>query len=137
MRSILIIFTVLAMLCPNTPASGKKADESAAIQMLRPNKKAKTLEGTTMRLARPVLKKTPMSVFIDNIDALLICPLEKSDKAYLDKVETMLGGYAKVNEILYAQTLRTELEYRICSEFCKLLLAPAFAVSLGTDKRFE
>ena len=76
MRSILIIFTVLAMLCPNTPASGKKADESAAIQMLRPNKKAKTLEGTTMRLARPVLKKTPMSVFIDNIDALLICPLE-------------------------------------------------------------
>ena len=99
MRSILIIFTVLAMLCQSTPASGKKADDSAAIQMLRPNKKSKTLEGTTMKLARPVLKKTPMSVFIDNIDALLICPLEKSDKAYLDKVETMLGGYAKVNEI--------------------------------------
>ena len=87
------------MLCPNTPASGKKADESAAIQMLRPNKKAKTLEGTTMKLARPVLKKTPMSVFIDNIDAMLICPLDKSDKAYLDKVDKMLGSYTKVNEI--------------------------------------
>ena len=99
MKSILIIFTMLAMLCPVTTSSGKKADDSVAIQMLGSNKKAKTLEGTTMKLARPVLKKTPMSVFIDNIDAMLICPLDKSDKAYLDKVDKMLGSYTKVNEI--------------------------------------
>ena len=44
---------MLAMLCPVTTASGKKADDSVAIQMLGSNKKAKTLEGTTMKLARP------------------------------------------------------------------------------------
>ena len=99
MRNILIIFTVLAMLCPVTHASAKKADDSVAIQMLRSNKKAKTLEGTTMRLAKPVLKKTPMSVLMDNIDAMMICPLEKADKAFLKEVDTMLGRYSKVNEI--------------------------------------
>ena len=99
MRSLLIIFTVLAILCPSTAAAGKKADDSVAIQMLQSNKKAKTLEGTTLKLARPVLKKTPMSVLMDQIDAMLICPLEKSDNAYLDKVDTMLGSYSKVNEI--------------------------------------
>ena len=99
MRTILTIFAVLAMLCTGTPASGKKADESVAIQMLRSNKKAKTLEGTTLKIAKPVLKKTPMSVLMDNIDALMVCPLEKAGKSELDKVETMLGGYTKVHEI--------------------------------------
>jgi hypothetical protein len=99
MKSILIIFTMLAMLCPGTPASGKKADDSVAIQMLQSKKKAKTLEGATLKLAKPVLKKTPMSVFMDNIDAMLICPLEKSDKVSLDNVDKMLCGYTKVNEI--------------------------------------
>ena len=99
MRTIMTIFAVLAMLCTGTPASGKKADESVVIQMLRSNKKAKTLEGTTLKIAKPVLKKTPMSVLMDNIDAMMICPLEKSDKACLDKVDKILGGYTKVNEI--------------------------------------
>ena len=99
MKTILIIFTVLAMFCPGTSAYGKKADDSVAIQMLRSNKKAKTLEGTTLKIAKPLLKKTPMSVMMDNLDAMLICPLEKSDKEYLDKVGTMLGSYTKVNEI--------------------------------------
>lgn len=99
MRTVLIIFAVLAMLCPGTPASAKKAEDSAAIRMLCTNKKSKTLEGTTMKIAKPVLKKTPMSVLMDNIDAMLICPLEKSDKTYLDKVDTMLADYTKVNEI--------------------------------------
>ena len=99
MRTVLIIFAVLAMLCPGTPASAKKAEDSAVIRMLCTNKKARTLEGTTMKLAKPVLKKTPMSALMDNIDAMLICPLEKSDKAYLDKVETKLGEYTRVNEI--------------------------------------
>lgn len=99
MRTILIILAALAMLCPGTPASGKKAEESAAIRMLCSNKKSKTLEGTTLKLAKPVLKKTPMSVLMDNIAAMLICPLDKAEKSYLDKVNAMLGGYTKVNEI--------------------------------------
>lgn len=99
MRTALIILAVLAMLCPGTPASGKKAEESAAIRMLCSNKKARTLDGTTMKLARPILKKTPMSVLMDNIDAMLICPLDKVEKTYLDKVDAMLGDYTKVNEI--------------------------------------
>ena len=99
MRSLLIIFTVLAMLCSGASASGKKVDESVAIQMLSSNKKAKTLTGTTMRFARPALKKTPMSVLMDNIESMLICPLDNSDKAYLGKVDTMLGNYTMVNEI--------------------------------------
>ena len=99
MRSLLIIFTVLAMLCSSSSASGKKTDESVAIQMLSSNKKAKTLTGTTMRFARPALKKTPMSVLMDNIDSMLICPLDNTDKTYLNKVDTMLGNYTMVNEI--------------------------------------
>ena len=99
MRALLIICAVMAMLCPGTPAAGKKADESAAIQMLRSKKKARTLEGTALKIAKPILKKTPMSVLMDNINALMVCPLEKSDKSELDKVETMLGGYTKVHEI--------------------------------------
>ena len=99
MRTVLIMIAVLAMLCPGTPASGKKAEDSAAIRMLCSNKKAKTLEGNTIKLARPILKKTPMSALMDNITAMLVCPLDKADKAYLDKVDSMLGDYTKVKEI--------------------------------------
>lgn len=44
---------------------------------------------------------------------------------------------SEADEIFYAQALRTELEYRISSEFCKLFLIPALAVGLGTDERLE
>ena len=40
-------------------------------------------------------------------------------------------------EILYTQTFRTQLEYRIGNEFRKLFFAPAAAVGLGMDERLQ
>ena len=50
-----------------------------------------------------------------------ICCCEKADEE--QKSFHMLGQFqCKIDEILYAETLGTELEYRLCSEFCELLL---------------
>jgi hypothetical protein len=40
-----------------------------------------------------------MSVVMDDIEAMLICPLEKSDKNIEQQVEKVLKSYTKVNEI--------------------------------------
>ena len=95
----LILAGTLIVLCHNTYAAGKKADSSTAIQMLEKEKKAKKLEGATLKIARPFLKKTPMSVIMDNIEAMLICPFEKSDESVEQKAEKALKSYTKVNEI--------------------------------------
>ena len=41
------------------------------------------------------------------------------------------------DEILYTQAFRTELEYRVCREFGKLLRGPSAAVSFCMDEWLE
>ena len=45
--------------------------------------------------------------------------------------------YGETDEIFYAQAFRTELEYWICCELRKLVLAPSLTVCLCTDEWLE
>jgi hypothetical protein len=95
----LMLAALMIMSCHYVHAAGKKADDSTAMQMLGNEKKAKKLEGATLKIAKTFLKKTPMSVVMDDIEAMLICPLEKSDDVVEPKVEQVLKSYTKVSEI--------------------------------------
>ena len=95
----LMLAALMIMSCHYVHAAGKKADDSTAMQMLGNEKKAKKLEGATLKIAKTFLKKTPMSVVMDDIEAMLICPLEKSDRNIEQQVEKVLKSYTKVSEI--------------------------------------
>lgn len=95
----LMLAALMIMSCHYVHAAGKKADDSTAMQMLGNEKKAKKLEGATLKIAKTFLKKTPMSVVMDDIESMLICPLEKSDDVVEPKVEQVLKSYTKVSEI--------------------------------------
>lgn len=94
-----MLAALMIMSCHYVHAAGKKADDSTAMQMLGNEKKAKKLEGATLKIAKTFLKKTPMSVVMDDIESMLICPLEKSDDVVEPKVEQVLKSYTKVSEI--------------------------------------
>ena len=67
--------------------------------MLEAGKKTKRLEGSTLKMARPILKKTPISVIMDNIEMMMICPLEKEKGELTARTEKMLDRYMLVREI--------------------------------------
>ena len=87
------------MLCPDINASSRKAEESPAVKMVTSNKNAKRLEGGMLKMAKPFLKKTPISIVMDDIEMMVICPLENEDDGFTEKAEKMLGSYMKVYEI--------------------------------------
>ena len=93
----------LTVLCQDIYASGRKAEESPAIQTLGSLKEAKKLEGAMLKMARPILKKTPMSVVMDNIETMVICQMGKDGKDEDPElkaiVERVLEHYSKVDEI--------------------------------------
>lgn len=98
-----MIMAVLTMLCPDIYASGKKAEESPAVQVLTSNKNAKTLEGGMLKLARPVLKKTPMAVVMDDIDMMVMYSIsqkaDEEEKQFAERAINVLENYNKVSEI--------------------------------------
>ena len=94
---------VLMMLCPDIYASGKKAEESPAVQVLTSNKNAKKLEGGMLKLARPALKKTPMAVVMDDIDMMVMYSIsqkaDEKEKQFAQQAINVLEKYNKVSEI--------------------------------------
>ena len=103
MRRIMMIMAVLMMLCPDIYASEKKAEESPAVQVLTSNKNAKKLEGGMLKLARPVLKKTPMAVVMDDIDMMVMYSIsqkaDEKEKQFAQQAINVLEKYNKVSEI--------------------------------------
>ena len=63
----------------NAWASDGRKDDTPVIKALQSGKKTKRLEGATLKIARPILKKTPISAIIDDIDMMIICPVEKNE----------------------------------------------------------
>lgn len=76
------------------------SDESPAVKVLESGRKTKRLEGSSLKIARPILKKTPISAIMDNIEMLMICPLDSKDSDDLTaRAEKMLKRYMLVREI--------------------------------------
>lgn len=81
-------------------SAGNGSDESPAAKVLESGRKTKRLEGSSLKIARPILKKTPISAIMDNIEMLMICPLDSKDSDDLTaRAEKMLKRYMLVREI--------------------------------------
>ncbi len=94
-----IMAVTLAVLCQYGYAAGDNTGESPAVKVLGSGRKAKRLEGSTLKIARPILKKTPISAIMDDIEMMIICPLDKESSELTVKAERMLKSYTMVREI--------------------------------------
>lgn len=94
---------VALMLCSCLYASNELEGSSPAVQMLEAQKESKVLDGTKLKIAKPFIKKTPMGVILDEIDMMIICPLDKnngqSQDFLSDEAKAMLKKYILVREI--------------------------------------
>ena len=89
-------------LCHDIHASEPEKDSTPAIKALQSGKTTRRLEGATMRLARPILKKTPMSAVMNDIEMMMFCPVEKNnskDGEFAGRVKNALKGYMLAHEI--------------------------------------
>ena len=80
---IFIMFMLIAIY-HNAWASDGRKDDTPVINALQSGKKTKRLEGATLKIARPVMKNTPISVILDDIDmmARAACLAVSSVKRY-------------------------------------------------------
>jgi hypothetical protein len=104
MKRLLEIFMILMCIamCCESYASEPEKDNTPAIKALQSGKKTRRLEGATMRLARPILKKTPMSAVMNDIEMMMFCPVEKNnskDGEFAGRVKNALKGYMLAHEI--------------------------------------
>ena len=104
MKRLCIIFMTLICLtlCHDAYASEPENDNTPAIKAIQSGKKTRRLEGATMRLARPILKKTPMSAVMNDIEMMMFCPVEKNnskDGEFAGRVKNALKGYMLAHEI--------------------------------------
>ena len=96
----IVMAAALSLLCQYGYAAGDKTEYGPAVKVLESCRKTKMLEGSTLKIARPILKKTPISVIMDDIEMMMICPLENKDRDELTaKAENILGKYMLVREI--------------------------------------
>ena len=95
----IIIAATLAFLCQYAYAAGDNVGDSPAVKVLETGRKTKRLEGSKLKIARPILKKTPISVILDDIEMMIICPLDKESGDLTTKAEKMLKSYTMVKEI--------------------------------------
>ena len=99
---IFVLAVALFMLCPTLNAWNGTEGYSPAIKMLDSQKEAKILDGTKLKIARPFLKRTPMGVIIDEIEMMIICPLENdtpSGARLVKEAQGVLKRYNLVREI--------------------------------------
>lgn len=103
MEKILTIISAVMFttFCLNIYAAGNMPDSSSVIQLMESQDKTKKLEGIKLKMARPILKKTPMAAVIDDIEMLIFCPMNSRDDEndIADDVRKMLTDYIMVSEI--------------------------------------
>ena len=91
-------------------AFSARADEPAkspAVKFLEANDgvkgaKCMKIDGLMLKLASPIIKKTPMSAIMDDIDMMMFCPVDKNsrkDGEFQARVESALKGYMLAHEI--------------------------------------
>ena len=99
---IFIMFMLIAIY-HNAWASDGRKDDTPVIEALQSGKKTKRLEGAALKIARPVMKNTPISVILDDIDMMMICSMEKNDRLeggkFTERVNNALKSYQLAHEI--------------------------------------
>ena len=97
-----LLIAIAIMVCSGISAWAGVGNSPAA-QMLESQKDAKKLEGAKFKIAKPFIKRTPMGVIIDEIDMMIICPLENMDRKeaaeVVNKTKALLKDYILVREI--------------------------------------
>ena len=96
-----MVLACMAM-CHEIGADGPYDDNTPAIKALESGKKTRRLEGGMLKLARPIIKKTPMSAIMDDIEMMMFCPVDKNSKKdgeFQARVESTLKGYMLAHEI--------------------------------------
>ena len=75
--------------------------DSPVAQMLDLQKDSKRLDGTKLKIAKPFIKRTPMGVIIDEIDMMIVCPLDNNKERadILAQAGKILKKYILVREI--------------------------------------
>ena len=91
------------LLCHSTYAAADKGEDSAAVKVIESEKKTRRLEGATLKIARPILKKTPMVAVMDDIEMMMHCPVDKISRKdhgeFAGKVDKVLKDFMLVKEI--------------------------------------
>ena len=109
-----ILAATLVVLCQNIFAG--TVDGSDMIQLLESQKKTRRLEGRMLKIARPIIKKTPMGYVMDKITMMMICSVDSDNKALIQNAETILQNYTLAGTVndeynqmsLYVDTLQEE-----------------------------
>ena len=99
----IIMAVAFVMLCQRTYAAEGNEDASPAVKLLESNKNTKKLEGVMLRIAKPILRKTPMVAVMDDIEMMMMCPVGKISKKdngeFVRKAEVVFKGYTLAHEI--------------------------------------
>ena len=101
-RVAYILFVAALVFCSTAYAFAGNAEDSPAMQLLSSQKSAKVLSGVKMKIARPFIKRTPMGVVLDEIESMVICPIEtesENDIKFIRKAKSVLTGYKLVEQI--------------------------------------
>ena len=96
-----MVLACMAM-CHEICADGPYSDNTPTIKALESGKKTRRLEGGMLKLARPIIKKTPMSAIMDDIEMMMFCPVDKNsrkDGEFQARVESALKRYMLAHEI--------------------------------------
>ena len=105
MKHIVKIITAVtfAMLCLGVHAAGEDKGVSPAVSLLETNKSTNTLEGMMLKIAKPILRKTPMVAVMDDIEMMMMCPVGKVSKKdngeFSHKAEAVFKEYTLAHEI--------------------------------------
>ena len=106
MKRLLSILTVLT--CLAFSAKAEEPAKSPAVNFLEANDgvkgaKCMKIDGLMLKMARPTLKKTPVTAIIDELESLYMFSFkegrESEEKAFVTAAEKMLKSYMKVSEI--------------------------------------
>lgn len=99
----IVLATALIAACQFVHAAEEPAEDGALEQLLDSNRDARKLEGVVLRLARPIIKRTPMCVIVEDIDMMVSCPIGKHSKQegkeFAEKAGSILKEYTLVQEI--------------------------------------
>ena len=99
-----IVLTLTAMLlCQNSCAAADKVEDSEAAKVIESGKKTRRLEGATLKIARPILKSTPMVAIMEDIEMMMHCPVDKISRKdhgeFAGEVNKVLKDFLLVKEI--------------------------------------
>ena len=101
-RYIIVLTLAALLLCQGAYAAADKVEDSKAAKVIESGKKTRRLEGATLKIARPILKNTPMVAVMDDIEMMMHCPIgkisRKDNGEFAGKVDEVLKDLMLVEE---------------------------------------